>query len=313
MSRSAILPGSELVALETWSRCTEIIGETMRKPVDALDPVFYASMFQSGVDRISVLSTSTKCKLQSTVKTRLDFIGATRLPQSALTVYKHLVGYVSPAKNPKENNERIILLACYMASIAAGMAFRQPIVLIQPPPDLQKLHNLLPAGVIQVISHFLRSLSLEECSMPMPRLYAERKAYKRLEQIICSDLFSQYQVSHTELEDATGIPAIAVRDIERNSLKLVKLRYSGLVTKKGIITLLTITPMIIDSIFGKLPGTIATVLGDLASKLIEDKRRFLFYNANQICEDHFRTQLERVCQVANSSVHADAPILPARR
>ena len=291
-NRSAILTYPELVSLDTYCRCTQIVGEVSKSEIELLDPVFYANIFQSGVDEIIALSDQSLCQnISNNIKNRISFAGLAQ-SEACLKIIEYFEEHRHASEKDEKVNTSIHFLQGYLCSIATGMALKKPVITVQPKPNLKALEGFLPSGLIQSFHNFFSTVISEDCHLPVPKEIISAEDYERLEEIITSKIFTKYEEAHLRLDDLEQDHRLSIKEIGNQTLKLSSIKHRSLISKKSAISLLNISPKLIDAVFGKLPGVLANIFGELGISALNNKKRTIIYDCNQICEDHFRLQLK---------------------
>jgi len=117
----------------------------------------------------------------------------------------------------------------------------------------------------------------DEFSNYLPEDWYRNDTYSSLWslQAFLADLFSAMEMNSSL---ATGL---AIEDILNTGSKLFRENKSLLTLKRNALSILDITPKIVDAAFGKLPGTLSEGFAKLGNKYLEERRRIVIYTFDQ--------------------------------
>ena len=68
--------------------------------------------------------------------------------------------------------------------------------------------------------------------------------------------------------------------------------------KKSSLSILQVTPELVDTVFGKLPGALAEISANLGIRLLESKRRIVVYDFGPSTRDVLFSNLVRMIKAA---------------
>jgi hypothetical protein len=144
---------------------------------------------------------------------------------------------------------------------------------LTPRSDLTKLDPIIDPELLFPLKNFLSLIECENLRLPLPATSIQHVDVKIFEDIITSDVFSDYVSSHRNLENKKNVKTKAFFQIAKNA-KLVKKTFTNYVDLKDLsVNTMEITPKIVD-VFG---GKIWSLVADSTMRLI--KSTFVKYGS----------------------------------
>ena len=117
---------------------------------------------------------------------------------------------------------------------------------------------------------------------------------KVFHELIKSDLFERYASSQELLESSDEDEQSVLRSIVADA-KALRFRFSRLLDAKRILlSLLPITASLIDTVYGKFPGSLAKIFGDALTQALKSRQRITIYNYGDthmaLLKEHYRAK-----------------------
>jgi len=254
--------------------------------------IFYSSMIQNGVKEFEILQYSD---IHSDLIKKPKFISDRISLTSNKNVYKTnkiidetfrnniLLG------NKKFNNLDILLnvlnIRTFLENLFLALERNTSIVYIPKMPNLILAKDLIAPKFFYNLQLLYNSFDLEEAKLPLPKTSVNLENVNIFQDIIQSDLFDDYVSTHIELENNKLVKRKAIQHLIKRGNILYQKYIKSLSLKNIKIALLTITPEIINTIFGKLPGRLAEYSANLLDKRLKEDKRIVLYHFNPIFQD----------------------------
>lgn len=84
---------------------------------------------------------------------------------------------------------------------------------------------------------------------------------------------------------------MAIAEIRKRGNELLVAGKGVLLSRRVSINLLSVVPKIVDAAFGKLPGTLAHVAGDLATRFLDERRNIVIYRFDDWVNEYTSTSI----------------------
>lgn len=123
------------------------------------------------------------------------------------------------------------------------------------------------------------------------------------EELISSRLFRQYELLQGALENSDVSLEQALDSLRLGSHRLVAQRPRLLRTKRVAISLLPVSAQVIDTVFGKLPGSLAEFFVNALSTWLQDERRVIIYQFDDLLKATMESRM-------NDLIKAKYPLGP---
>lgn len=144
-------------------------------------------------------------------------------------------------------------------------------------PDAENIRGLLPDELLIPIINLVENIAIESLKVPIAKVSLPEDSLKRFQDIVESDFFRIYVERHGGLDDAKKPKKLAIRDIVNSSMVL-QYNYPTLLKLRDIaFSVIPITAKLVDTIFGKLPGSAADAFTKHLDRWIDSQRRIVIY------------------------------------
>lgn len=276
-----------------------------------IDRVFYSAMMQSGVNRFALvqgehLYTSPKdFKFTLEVGSRnlpVVMNNFTSLPQSQFlrkrinlcpnAMWSRVFKIVSapfdaslpPEYKTSSGYSEVRNLLDNIAGMCLAMDRKNSLVDITPVSrwKISRIAKLLPPELVIPTRNLLKQFQPERARLPVPKRSLASEDLKTLIDIFQSDLFLEYASRQSDLETATIARGTVLSKISDKAMELFNKHIDLIELRDSALSILSVTPKIIDTVFGKFPGTLAEELAKRAQALLADQRRLVLYDSNDL-------------------------------
>jgi hypothetical protein len=239
--------------------------------------LWYSTAIQSGVESLEVVTLSNESShLSPFLDSRIAYHQPAELiPLFALVslaLSKNIESY-----DPNEESDELSRLKRFLAELLLATHRKRNLIYFDRLPDVEALATMLPTDLLLPIRNLFSSII---SSTPIVATSQSSVAFRDLalfEELVSSKVFRRYEANHGSLDDNNISVEEALHSIRRGSRRLVAQRPRLLKTKRVAVSLLPITSKVIDTIFGKLPGTLADFFVQALATWLQDERRLVIY------------------------------------
>ena len=148
--------------------------------------------------------------------------------------------------------------SCFLTDLSFACEKRHCVISLMGPPDLAVLGQVFEPSFVSTITAFYQSFELKAGHLPIPKAEILRSKVDDFHQMVTSDLFSAYQNSHAKLQTDSSEPSLGRIVGTANRIKEKFGRQIDV--KQLMLSLLPLGAKLVDTIFGRLPGTLAESL-----------------------------------------------------
>lgn len=249
-------------------------------PVD-LHAIFYACMIQSGIEKFAISGRPASFSKSKFLLNRIS-------PFPSDSWHKALKS-VESSIDPPASKEAVKVKASaalnyFLVDLMVAVKQKSSIVIAHPLPDITGLENHLPPEIYIPVRNLLSTIETNDLKLPLPKNFISSENIKRFQEIISSDLFSQYSLSHQALENRSTPKEKALSHVVAKGQSLLN-NNDLLRAKRTAISLIPLSSKIIDVVFGKLPGTLAEFFGQQLSQLLKEDRRIVIYRFDPLVKE----------------------------
>ena len=266
-----------------------------------VEGIFYASAFQAGVDEFLIPD------LKDHPYPRSDFLASrtTVIPVQQTQEHYELVEATFSAHLPDgwdRNDEYAIawnikaFVADLLNAMSAGVSLLSPWGV----PDIAEVEARLPSELSVPIANLFSTFTDFQASSPIPQKVVLAEDVQRFNEIISGDLFSKYAAAQSSLDDLESPLKKALTMVVSSGKNVFSQNKRLLQFKKSSLSILQVTPELVDTVFGKLPGALAEISANLGIRLLESRRRIVIYDFGPSTQDVFISNLLRMFKAAKT-------------
>ena len=280
------------------------------------DRLIYGAMIQAGVQRLRIVGG-----LPSDIRDSNYLQGKcievpfseyySLLKSTTDTLKNNTIGKVN--KSIRSNQ---FLLSWFLTELIYSLKTRSAMVLVLPMPDISGFRGALDPGLYRAINTLMGSMDTANLNLPVPRLEILQNDVKLFHELLDSDLFSTYANTHRGLEVTKEKKQPTVRRIISAAESLHSKFGRALNIKQLALSLIPVTASLIDTVCGKIPGTLADAIGNSLSDALKDGKRIIIYNYGQVhgdlLRDHYQAQIQMMPNKALQAIGAKARLQPER-
>src|SRR6266702_899276 len=265
-----------------------------------LEGLFFATAFQTGIDKFITHETKDNNKFRSSfVQNRTQILKSANSDSNWKEVREGLSKYLPEEWYRDDRYSGLWEWNAFIADLLDAMDHGASLLSLGGVPEISDVVDLIPTE-LQVPLKILHS-AFEPASAPstVPITVVAKESIERFQDIITSDVFSDYIDAEGKLDDASSSLPAALNGVLKSAKQVVKKNPHLLTVRRTGVSVLSFTPKLIDAAFGKLPGAIADVAAKLGLTYIEERRRIVVYDFRDIIRGALWSNLVRMIKAAN--------------
>lgn len=277
--RKVIIGPFQLGALAALDAVVNLPSILKHVPKMDAENLFYACMIQSGVEEFEVPSLKgLSVKESSFLSERISLIPEETYLKCSESTKRIFKDYLPEGYKIDDRYSAIWSLEFFLTDLFLAFERKISIVRILPIPDLTKAEGLIPPELFYPVQNLLNAFDSETTTLPLPKSSISAKNVKEFQDIITSDLFSQYALAHQELDNNKLTKRKVISDITKAGHGLFQ-KYKRLLYLKNLaISSLPVTAKTIDLIFGKLAGILAEYAAGQLNNWLKNEKRIVLYH-----------------------------------
>ncbi len=303
MKRGFIGP-VEAQTIRDSNEIVDYFSEVTNERAGNVEAAFYACAFQAGIDEFVLYETDWS-PLPST-----EFIKKRTLLRSihdthATEVLASFSKYLPSGWHQDERYLPVMHVCIFLSDLLDAMANNSSLLLPSGLPKIKKIKPLLPSELRVPVVNLLGLLKPIAVAGLGQSHNVEREDVERLQEILRSDLFQDYSKDQALLNDAaTPLPS-ALSSIIRTANELSQRNSRQLSVRKSAAAILRLTPAIVDTVLGKLPGSLAGAAAKLGLETLEDRRRVVVHSCKSMLRQLKTDEVLRMIECAKVSGRMD--------
>ena len=253
--------------------------ETLESPTSEYhDHLIYTAMLQAGVERFRIIGPLPKYIQDSQFLHR-------RCKEYPFEQYNNVTSSIEQVVSANtthtaepKSRDNLFVLTSFLTDLIVALKTKSAMVAVTPTPDPAECAGMLSLEMQSAINGLLNNIKPASLDLPVPQWHALFHDIKVFQEIISSDLFASYSASHQLLESWEQREQSVFKEILSKARKLRERFGQVLDTNQLSLSLIPITASLIDSVCGKLPGSIANVFAKVFTEALRDRKRVTIYN-----------------------------------
>lgn len=291
----------QLGALSGISNVFKIAEEITEEHGVDVEGIFYASAFQAGIDEFLIPD------LKGHSYPRSDFLAnrTTVIPVEQTQEHDELVSATFSAHLPDdwERNDEYASawnIRAFVVDLLNAMSTDASLLSPWGVPDIAEVEARLPSELSVPFVNLLSTFTDFQTSSPIPQKVVLAEDVQRFNEIISGDLFSKYAAAQSSLDDLESPLKKALTVVVSSGKNVFSQNKQLLQLKKSSLSILQLTPELVDTVFGKLPGALAEISANLGIRLLESRRRIVIYDFGPSTKDVLISNLVRMFKAAKT-------------
>lgn len=245
-----------------------------------LDKMIYVAAFQGGIERfVTPLKSKSDQPIDRFISKRIS---------SPKQENPELFSKLFALQPTGEKNSALMALS-FVHDLIVAMENNASVINISGVPSVADVKRCFAPEIALPICNILSALKANDELLPAPSHVTSRDGIERFRELLVSDVYSHYAAAHREIDFSTNTTAIA--NIRSSGANLLKAGKGVLLSRRVSMNVLSVVPKIVDAAFGKLPGTLAQVAGDIATKFVEDKKNIIIYQFDDWANEYTRDSI----------------------
>lgn len=277
MSRSALIGPIQHIRTTAIGQAANVA--PFLKELDYLDvpELWYSTTIQSGVESLEIIPmTDQTDRFSPFLQGRIKYPNEPDVKYIFALVFlalRNSLGLPEETAIPKELNE----LHWFLVELLLAAHRKRNLIYFDNLPDIQKISSLLPADFLLPVKNLFSAITHSTPIVAASLSSVTLRDVALFDELITSKVFRRYERSHSLLEDNNVLVSGAIESVTDGSNLLVSTRPAILKTKRVAVSLLPITSKVIDTVFGKLPGSLAELFAKALASWLQDEKRVVIY------------------------------------
>lgn len=250
-----------------------------------LEKLIYVSAFQGGVGQFI-----TPYKPGSSDP--LDRFIAGRLSEPKATDAQLLERLLSlRVEDHDEGSEARGMAFSFVHDLLVAMDHDASVINVSGIPTAAEVREEFRPDAAVAICTILSAIQSANELLPAPSVQVDRDMVRRFRDLLDSDVYGAYVEAHERIE--RNAKESSLRAIRQTGARLLEVSKGALAPRRVSVNFISMVPQIVDAAFGKLPGTLADFAGELAAKLMDDRRNLIIYQFEDWANEYTRAILAR--------------------
>lgn len=293
--RKGLFGAYELGALSAMSKLLKNTEQHTGEKACDIESLFYATAFQAGIDQFLLPTiTDMESPRSEFVRARTAFIERGQ-PDAYWTALRQSFSRHLPAGWERDDKfSNVWAWIAFLADLFTAMEEGASLLAVSYIPDPSKVEALLPSELLVPLSNLAGSFQNIAVPSIVPANIITKESIERFQTVILSDMFSGYVGAQETLGDERVTVTGAVDRVLGAGREIVKANPQLLAIRRSVVGILSVTPKLIDAVFGKLPGALAEVAAKLGINFFENRHRVVVYDFQPLVEKLVLTNLVRM-------------------
>jgi hypothetical protein len=251
-----------------------------------LQKMIYVAAFQGGIEKfVTPLGHVSPDPVDRFISAR------TVAPkQRNMQLYQKIMDLEPPWETMEERNALGPL--CFIYDLMVSMENKAALMYVSDIPKVEEVQRDLPPDLALPICTILSAITSADELLPAPSVIVNQNIVRRFKDLLNSEIYQRYTSAHVGIEFEARKPALS--NIRRRGAELLRAGEGVLANRRVSMNIISVVPKIVDTAFGKLPGALAQVAGDLATKFIEDKRNIVIYQFDDWANAYLTAQMRHL-------------------
>ena len=282
MNKKAFIGSFQVGGLKGMCEALEVAQKVTGEPGVDLEAIFYSTAFQSGLEEFILPSHDDLPEPKTQfLKDRTTYLEKGKNEALWKNLRDEFSNYLPEDWYRNDTYSSLWSLQAFLADLFSAMEMNSSLVTTLSHPELAEIKEFLPDELFIPIKNLFEFFEHDSAVLPAPKMIIHREHVERYQEVIIGDSYKNYTRAQKELDTSEIATGLAIEDILNTGSKLFRENKSLLTLKRNALSILDITPKIVDAAFGKLPGTLSEGFAKLGNKYLEERRRIVIYTFDQ--------------------------------
>ncbi|MBK5458188.1 hypothetical protein [Peribacillus sp. TH27] len=291
MNRGVLITPYQQGALEGINKTITIIHKESSTNVN-VHRIFYSTMIQAGIHEFLISEKNPQKILLP--KTSYKILSTEKLNEVD-KVINDLFDFFMPEGYLNDDQYRAVANYKYfLKDIVLSMKLNKGVVSMLGRPDLNDIRDIIPPDLYFPLNNLFSNLETVSPELPLLSYSIPAKDVSIFYDLINTELFKNYALSHSQLESNHG----SVNEVIQAGTNFYRKNIESLELKKLTMSLLSLTPKLVDSFFGKIPGHITDFFARLFTEQLAKDKKVVIYDFNPtikyLIEQYLLTNLKKM-------------------
>jgi len=293
--RQGFLGAFQLGALDALHEALRMAENIAGKKACDLENLFYITAFQAGIDRFLIPDIPFAEVPRSTfVSDRTKLLSPDRSDKRAKPIRSSFDALLPPDWRKNKTFDELSVCEIFIIDLIEAMHERASFLSVSGIPDPSILEASVPRELITPFSNLVSQFENISAPSVVPRTVVPRDSIERLQESLTSKTFSHYVDAHAHLDREDVKVSTAINRVLDTGREVVKKSFRLLAIRRQCVSVLTFTPKLIDTIFGKLPGALSEVAAKAGIGFIQDRQRLVIYDFRDVVFGSLFHELARI-------------------
>jgi hypothetical protein len=279
-----------------------------------IDSLIYAAMLQAGVDLFRIPKLGEKANtLSQYLEKHVEYYPQDEYVAILNDVRRNLLKFIPGYDFEKSAWSTVNDVENFLVELFLATNRGTNIVFLTLPPTQKEVEESFPAEFSFIFNNLLSAFHQETLRFPVPQSFISTENVQQFNEILDSDLFHQYSEAQNEISIIQELEATAIANLVQKSAALLR-KFSDIASPKDTaISVLEVTPKVINHIFGSLSGDIVEFLSKPLKRALSTKRRIVAYDlSNILFEITHKSLISRFGKGANDDFSVCFPMADER-
>ena len=291
----------QLGVLEGLAEMLRIAEKVTHEDGADIEGIFYVSAFQAGVDEFLVSDFIDRpCPRSDFVESRTTVVPRQQTEYIWKAVDATFSSHLPQDWRRNDEYSSVRELNAFVVDLLEAMSAGASLLSPWGIPDMAEAQARLPSELSVPLANLLSTIRDMQAPSPVPLKAIASEDVQRFNEIISSDVFCKYTAAQSALDDLEAPVESSLSMVVSSGRNLVLKAPKILQIRKSTVGILQLTPKLVDTVFGKIPGAVAEVGAKLGISLLESRRRIVIYDFRPSLEHLLLSNLIRMLKAADS-------------
>lgn len=247
------------------------------------EAIFYASIFQAGVDSFLVpAKMSNEIPDNIFIRNKMTIIDDQPKNTDFELIHRMFLEHLPDNYWQDKKFNDVWSLLILLVDLCTGL--RQDVSILSPTtiPEPESFRGILPPELLLPVTKLLSAISTRSTGSPLPRYEIQKADVQIYREIVESGLFNKLSETHIPLSDQDAPVSATLHRVKQAGSRLQEKYFKELRLSRVGVSLLPLVPKFVDETIGSFPGKVAEHLAKLAQPFLENRRRIVVYDSSRI-------------------------------